>query len=236
MVDHKIVSEADWLEARKALLDREKAFLKARDELTRQRRDLPWVEVGKDYRFETETGPKSLADLFGDHSQLVIYHFMYGPDWNAGCKSCSLIAESFDRNVVHMAARDVALVVVSRAPLDKLLAFRNRMGWQFDWVSSHDSDFNYDYHVSFAPEAREKGEIVYNYAKGSFPADEAPGLSVFCKDTDGRIYHTYSTYGRGLDPMMAVYQFLDLVPKGRDEDALGYSMEWVRLRDEYPAA
>jgi predicted dithiol-disulfide oxidoreductase (DUF899 family) len=233
MTDHRIVSEAEWLEARKALLVREKAFMRERDELSRQRRDLPWVAVSKDYRFETEAGTKSLAALFGNKSQLVIYHFMYGPDWEAGCKSCSLMAESFDRNAVHLAARDVTFVSASRAPLGKLLAFRKRMGWQFDWVSSQGSDFNYDYHVSFTPEEREKGEIVYNYASSSFPSDEAPGLSVFYKDQDGRVYHTYSTYGRGLDPMLAVYQYLDLVPKGRDEDSLSYGMEWVRLRDEY---
>jgi predicted dithiol-disulfide oxidoreductase (DUF899 family) len=233
MTDHRIVSESEWLEARKALLVREKAFQRERDALSRERRDLPWVAVNKDYRFETEAGMKSLDDLFGDRNQLVIYHFMYGPDWEAGCKSCSLMAESFDRNVVHLAARDVALVAVSRAPLEKLLAFRKRMGWQFEWVSSLGSDFNYDFHVSFTPEMREKGDVVYNYASSSFPSEEAPGLSVFYRDEDGSVYHTYSTYGRGLDPMMAVYQFLDLVPKGRDEDSLGYGMEWVRLRDEY---
>ena len=235
MTRHAIVSEAEWLEARKALLVKEKAFTQQRDELSRLRRDLPWVAVDKDYRFETEEGAKSLGDLFGDKSQLVVYHFMFGPDWEAGCKSCSFWADNFDRSVVHLAQRDVRLLAVSRAPLDRLLEFRKRMGWRFEWVSSLGSDFNFDYGVSFTPESRQRGQTFYNYRENGFSGGEAPGISVFFKNDDGSIYHSYSTYGRGLDMMNAAYHYLDLVPKGRDEDGLGYPMEWVKLRDEYTA-
>ncbi|MEM6463140.1 MAG: thioredoxin family protein [Pseudomonadota bacterium] len=233
MQDHAIVSRNDWLAARLALLEREKAFTRARDALSAERRALPWVEVTKDYAFDTSDGKKSLSELFANHSQLIIYHFMYGPDWPAGCKSCSFWADSFNGNIAHLAARDVTLVAVSRAPLDMLSAFKKRMGWQFEWVSSLGSDFNFDFEVSFPEDAREKNEIRYNYGPSAFPADEAPGISVFFKDGDGKLYHTYSTFARGLDMLNTGYHFLDLVPKGRNEDSLSYSMEWVRLRDEY---
>ncbi len=233
MSDHAIVSQDEWLKARVALLEREKAFTRERDALSKARQSLPWVEVTNHYEFDTPAGKRSLGDLFGDHSQLVVYHFMYGPDWQAGCKSCSFWADNFDGVVEHLAARDVAFVAISRAPLETLEAFKKRMGWHFDWVSSLGSDFNYDFDVSFTPEAREKDEIRYNYRRSTFPADEAPGISVFTRDTDGRIYHSYSTYGRGLDMLNAGYHFLDLVPKGRDEEGLPYPMDWVRLKDEY---
>ncbi|MDA4844897.1 DUF899 domain-containing protein [Hoeflea poritis] len=236
MQDHAVVSRDEWLKARVALLEREKAFNRERDALSRERQSLPWVEVSKDYAFDTDAGRKSLSDLFGGHSQLIVYHFMYGPDWEAGCKSCSFLADSFDRSVVHLAARDVRLVAASRAPLATLNAFKKRMGWSFDWVSSLGSDFNYDFDVSFSKEAREDGSIRYNYRPSTFPADEAPGASVFYKDADGKVYHTYSTYARGLDMLIACYHFLDLVPKGRDEDGLPYTMDWIRLRDEYGKA
>ena len=233
MPDHAIVSEEEWLKARVALLEREKAFTKERDALSKERQALPWVEVSKDYVFDTPDGKRSLGDLFGDRSQLVVYHFMYGPEWQAGCKSCSFWADNFDGVVEHLAARDVAFVAISRAPLSTLDAFKKRMGWHFDWVSSLESDFNFDFDVSFTPEAREKNEIRYNYQPSNFPADEAPGISVFAKGEDGRIYHSYSTYGRGLDMLNAGYHFLDLVPNGRNEDDLPYPMDWVRLKDEY---
>mgnify|MGYP003631495277 FL=1 len=234
MDQHKIVSREAWVQARVALLEREKAFTRARDALSMERRCLPWVEVTKPYTFNTNEGEKALADLFGDHSQLVVYHFMYGPDWQTGCKSCSFWADNFDRNIAHLAARDVTLVAVSRAPLETLNAFRRRMDWSFDWVSSGGSDFNYDFDVSFTPEMREKGEIRYNYQASDFPVDDAPGISVFCKSEDAAIYHTYSTYGRGLDMLNAGYHYLDLVPKGRDEDG-NQPMSWLKLRDSYAA-
>lgn len=233
MQDHAIVDRDEWLQARVALLEREKAFTRERDVLSKERRNLPWVEVTKPYDFITENGPKALPELFADHRQLIIYHFMYGPDWQAGCKSCSFWADNFDRNIVHLAARDVMLVAVSRAPLETLAAFRKRMGWSFEWVSSMGSDFNYDFDVSFTEEARENDAIHYNYRPSRFPADEAPGISVFYKGDDGRVFHTYSTYGRGLDMLNAAYHYLDIVPMGRNEDALPYPMDWVRLRDEY---
>ncbi|WP_419913669.1 DUF899 domain-containing protein [Hoeflea sp.] len=236
MQDHAVVSREEWLKARVALLEREKAFNRERDSLSRERQSLPWVEITKEYMFDTDAGRKSLSELFGDRSQLVVYHFMYGPDWEAGCKSCSFLADSFDRSVVHLAARDVALVAASRAPLETLNAFKKRMGWGFDWVSSLGSDFNYDFEVSFTDEARENGTIRYNYRPSEFPADEAPGASVFYKDADGRIFHTYSTFARGLDMLIACYHILDLVPKGRDEADLPYTMDWIRLRDEYGKA
>ncbi len=236
MTDHQVVSRDEWLKARLALLEKEKAFTRERDALSAERQAMPWVEITKDYRFDTEDGPKSLGDLFGDHSQLVVFHFMFGPDWDAGCKSCSFWADNFDRNVVHLAARDVTMMAVSRAPLEKLKAFKKRMGWSFDWASSNGSDFNYDFDVSFTPQAREKGEIRYNYGPSQFPADEAPGISVFSKEADGRIYHTYSTFARGLDMMNAAYHYLDLVPRGRDEKSFDMPMTWLRLRDEYPDA
>ena len=230
---HPVVSRETWLEARKALLEREKALTRERDALAAARRALPWVEVTEDYRFEGEAGETWLADLFGSRSQLILSHFMFGPDWEAGCPSCSFWADGYDPMVVHLAARDVAFAAVSRAPLTSLLVYRDRMGWRFPWVSSLDSGFNRDFGVSFDEEALAAGPVVYNYRDASLHGGEAPGLSVFCRDGAGRIFHTYSCYARGLDAMNAAYQLLDIVPKGRDEQALPFPMTWVRRCDEY---
>lgn len=230
---HPIVSREAWLDARKALLDREKALTRERDALAAARRALPWVEVTEDYRFESEAGETRLAGLFGERSQLVVSHFMFGPDWEAGCPSCSFWADGYDPMAIHLAARDVAFVAVSRAPLASLLAYRDRMGWRFPWVSSLHNGFNRDFGVSFDEEALAAGPVTYNYRETAMRGSEAPGLSVFCKDAAGRIFHTYSCYSRGLDPMNAAYQLLDIVPKGRDEQDLPFPMTWVRRRDEY---
>jgi predicted dithiol-disulfide oxidoreductase (DUF899 family) len=231
--DHPIVSEAEWLTARKELLAKEKQFSRLRDELSAQRRNLPWVKVEKEYTFDTPAGKRILADLFAGRSQLIVYHFMFGPGWEEGCPSCSFLADHFDGPVVHLAHRDAAFVVISRAPLAQIEAFRKRMGWRFPWASSHGSDFNYDYHVSFTREERESGNACYNYENRGFPSDEGPGASIFYKDASGTVFHTYSTFSRGLDILIGTYNFLDLVPKGRDEDALAFSMSWVRHHDKY---
>jgi predicted dithiol-disulfide oxidoreductase (DUF899 family) len=227
----KVVSRDDWVAARKALLAEEKAFTRARDALSAKRRELPWVRVDKDYRFEGRDGAVSLAGLFDGHDQLVVYHFMFDPDWEIGCKSCSFWADNFNGITEHLARRDVAFAAISRAPYAKLAAFRERMGWTFPWVSSHGSDFNRDFDVTFSPEELARGKVYYNFRETTFPATEAPGISVFAKGDDGAIYRTYSTYGRGLDMMNTAYHYLDLVPKGRDEDGLPYPMAWVELRE-----
>ncbi|HUP04320.1 MAG TPA: DUF899 domain-containing protein [Bryobacteraceae bacterium] len=231
-VSHKVVSREEWLQARLAHLAAEKAFTRRRDELSRQRRELPWERVEKNYVFQGPNGPADMADLFAGHSQLVIYHFMLGPTWEEGCKSCSFLADHFDAPRVHLAHRDVAFAAVSRAPLPRIQAFQKRMGWRFPWVSSFESEFNRDFGVQFSREEL-AGEVDYNYGKTRFGSEEAPGLSVFYKDADGEIYHTYSTYARGLDMLVGTYHLLDLVPKGRDEDALAFSMSWVRHHDKY---
>jgi predicted dithiol-disulfide oxidoreductase (DUF899 family) len=237
MEPHKVVSHDAWIAARKAHLAEEKAFTRARDALARKRRDLPWEKVDKNYVFDTLAGKQSLADLFGGKSQLIIYHFMLGPGWEAGCPSCSYLADHFDGAAVHLAQRDVSFVVVSRAPLSEIEAFKRRMGWRFKWVSSFGSDFNPDYQVSFTPEEKAGGKVFYNYEFiESFPSEERPGASVFYKNAAGEIFHTYSTYGRGLDILIGAYHFLDLAPKGRDEDALAWSMAWVRHHDRYDGA
>jgi predicted dithiol-disulfide oxidoreductase (DUF899 family) len=234
MTTHRIVSQEQWVQARRAHLAKEKQLTRQRDELARERRELPWVRVEKNYVFDAPQGKVRLADLFGGHSQLVVYHFMFGPDWKEGCPSCSFVSDHLDGAVPHLAARDVSLVMVSRAPLAKIEAFKKRMGWRFPWVSSFGSDFNHDYHVWFTPEEKAKGDVYYNYTLQPFPSDEAPGASVFYKDpATGEIFHTYSTYGRGLDPLVGTYVVLDLVPKGRDEDQLPFSMQWVRHHDRY---
>lgn len=230
---HEVVSHSEWIAARKALLDREKEFTRLRDELSRQRRALPWERVDKDYVFDGPDGATTLSDLFDERSQLIVYHFMYGPDWDTGCKSCSFLADHFDPAVVHLRQRDVSMVAVSRAPLKVLNAYKKRMGWGFLWVSSLNNDFNRDYHVSFTQEELERGDAYYNYRNGGFPSAEAPGASVFYKDGDGTLYHTYSVYARGLDMFITAYHYLDLVPKGRDEDGLSFTMEWLRRHDEY---
>lgn len=233
MALHKVVSHEDWIEARMQLLEKEKEFTRARDALSRERRRLPWERVEKDYVFEGPSGKESLAELFDGCSQLIVYHFMYGPDWDAGCKSCSYLADHFDPAVVHLRQRDVSMVAVSKAPLPVLDAFKRRMGWRFKWVSSFENDFNRDYHVSFTQDEIDNGDAYYNYRTQGFPSTEAPGVSVFYKDDDGTIFHTYSVYGRGLDMFITAYHYLDHAPKGRDEDDLPYTMEWLRLHDEY---
>jgi predicted dithiol-disulfide oxidoreductase (DUF899 family) len=234
---HKIVSHEDWIAARKAYLAEEKAFSRARDELARKRRELPWEKIEKNYVFDTPSGKQSLADLFGGKSQLIIYHFMLGPDWEAGCPSCSFLADHFDGTVVHLAQRDVSFVVVSRAPLPQIDAFKRRMGWRFKWISSFGTDFNQDYQVSATPQEKSGSKVMYNYEFiENFPSEERPGASVFYKNAAGEIFHTYSTYGRGLDILIGTYNFLDLAPKGRDEDDLAWSMAWVRHHDRYDGA
>jgi predicted dithiol-disulfide oxidoreductase (DUF899 family) len=237
MEPHKVVSHDEWIAARKAYLAEEKAFTRARDELSRKRRALPWERVEKNYMFDTRDGKQSLADLFAGKGQLIIYHFMLGPDWEAGCPSCSFLADHFDGAVIHLAQRDVSFVVVSRAPLPQIEAFKRRMGWRFKWVSSFGNDFNYDYQVSMTPQEKAGGKVMYNYQIiESFPSEERPGASVFHKNAAGEVFHTYSTYGRGLDMFIGTYHFLDLAPKGRDEDELEWSMAWVRHHDRYEGA
>jgi predicted dithiol-disulfide oxidoreductase (DUF899 family) len=233
MQPRKIVSRDEWLVARKAHLAKEKELTQARDKLSAERRTLPWVKVDKDYIFDTPKEKKSLADLFDGRSQLLVYHFMLGPNWVEGCPSCSLLADHFDGAAVHLAQRDVTLLAVSRAPLPEIEAYKRRMGWRFPWVSSYGNDFNSDYHVSFGPDDETRGEVDYNYATQDFICDEMPGASVFYRDAKGGIFHTYSAYARGLDILIGAYNFLDLTPKGRHEDALPWTMAWVRRHDEY---
>jgi len=236
MKSHKIVSATEWVAARKRLLAKEKEFTRLRDDLSRERRELPWVRVDKPYAFDGPDGRETLPELFAGRSQLVVYHFMFGPDWKVGCKSCSFWADNFNGIVAHLNQRDVTLVAISRAPLKKLRAFAKRLGWSFKWLSSLKSDFNFDFGVSFTPEQQEQGRVFYNYEMTSFPwGTEAPGISVFYKDAKGTIFHTYSCYSRGLDMLNTAYHYLDLVPKGRDEAGLPATMAWVRLRDEYGA-
>jgi predicted dithiol-disulfide oxidoreductase (DUF899 family) len=229
---HKVVSRDEWLKARLAHQTAEKEFTRKRDELSRQRRELPWVRVEKNYVFEGPNGPETLADLFGDRSQLIVYHFMLGPEWEEGCKSCSFLADHFDATRIHLAHRDVTLAAVSRAPMPRIEAFQNRMAWRFHWVSAFGTDFQRDYGVHFTKEEL-AGEVDYNYHKTRFGLEEAPGLSVFYQDEAGEIFHTYSTYARGLDSLSGTYHFLDLVPKGRDEGGLAFTMAWVRHHDRY---
>src|SRR6478736_9026245 len=231
-MQNKIVSQNEWLAARKALLAKEKEFTKARDHLSAARQAMPWVKVEKNYVFEGPDGRETLPQLFAGKSQLIVYHFMLGPGWVQGCPSCSFLADHFDGAVTHLAQRDVTLTVVSRAPLAEIEAYKKRMGWKFKWVSSFDNDFNHDFHVSFTPEEKAKG-AEYNYAKGDIPSEELPSLSAFIKDEKGSVFHTYSSYARGLDILVGTYNFLDMAPKGRDEDALPWSMAWVRRHDEY---
>jgi predicted dithiol-disulfide oxidoreductase (DUF899 family) len=228
----KVVSEAEWLVARKDLLTREKELTRLRDEVSGHRRELPWVKIEREYVFDGPNGRETLADLFEGRSQLIVYHFMLGPGWKEGCKSCSYLADHFDGANWHLPHRDVTFVVVSRASLPEIQSYQNRMGWRFKWLSSHGTDFNFDYHVSFTKEDEEKGTAYYNYTTQEFVSDELPGLSVFYKDENGDVFHTYSTYGRGLDILVGAYNLLDLVPKGRDENP-DATMDWVRRHDEY---
>lgn len=232
-LSHPVVSKTEWLEARRAFLAKEKEFTRQRDALSEQRRQLPWETVDKQYIFDGPKGKETLAQLFDGRSQLMTYHFMFGPEWEEGCKGCSHFADAIDGSLVHLAHRDVSFVVVSRAPLPVIEKFKQRMGWHFKWVSSFESDFNFDFNVSFARADVEKGVIPYNYSSNAgFVSDEMPGLSVFYKE-DGQIFHTYSAYARGLDILVGTYNLLDHAPKGRDEDNLPYKVAWLRHHDRY---
>ena len=230
-----IATREQWLEARRALLNEEKALLQQRDAVSAKRRQLPWVAVTEPYQFETDQGRMTLADLFGDKSQLIVQHFMMGENWEEGCPSCSFWADGFDGTTTHLAARDAAFVCVSNTSLEKINAYKKRMGWRFDWVSSLGSSFNHDYQASFTDDEMQRGQVFYNFHETTFPASEAPGISIFARGSggDGMIYHTYSCYARGLDNMNVAYQYLDLLPKGRDEDALPHPMAWVKRHDQY---
>ncbi|MEM7363356.1 MAG: DUF899 domain-containing protein [Pseudomonadota bacterium] len=229
----QIVSREEWLLARRSLMEREKAFTRERDALSAERRRLPKVLVDRDYRFDGVDGEHTFSDLFKGCTQLAVYHFMLGPDWEEGCPSCSFWADNYDGTQIHLAHRDIALAAVSRAPIEKIEQYKERMGWGFDWYSSYQSDFNYDFAVSFTEEQRSSGEATYNFGTQTFSMDEAPGLSVFQRDSDGRIFHTYSTYSRGLDMFNGAYHIMDMMPKGRDEDELPFSMAWLKRHDQY---
>lgn len=231
---HTIVDREDWLAARKEHMEAEKAFTRQRDELSQRRRELPWTEISEDYRFIGADGERSLLDLFGGADQLIVYHFMYGPDWDEGCPSCSFWADGYNGTLNHLRHRDTAFAVVSRAPYEQLVGYRDRMGWTFDWFSSLDSSFNYDFGVSFTPEQIESGEPLYNHGTMAPFAEESPGLSVF-RRVDDRVYLTYQTFARGLDMLNGTYHHLDLTSKGRDEDALPWSMAWLHRNDSYPS-
>jgi predicted dithiol-disulfide oxidoreductase (DUF899 family) len=231
MTPHPLVSREEWLDARQRLLDREKEMTRMRDRLAEERRSLPWVRVEKTYVFDAPDGRKTLADLFDNRSQLIIHHFMFHPEWNAGCKTCSFDADHAEGALVHLENHDVSYVHVSRAPLDKIEAYKKRMGWTARWVSSFNSDFNYDYHVSFTPEDLAAGNVFYNFRLQE-GIEDVPGLSVFFKDEDGAVYHTYSSYARGNEEVLGTYMYLDITPKGRKETEI---MDWIRRHDEYPA-
>jgi predicted dithiol-disulfide oxidoreductase (DUF899 family) len=233
MPEHKVVSRDEWIAARTAHLAKEKAFTRLRDELSRERRELPWVRVDKTYVFDGPGGQETLADLFAGRSQLIVQHFMFDPSWDEGCPSCSFWVDNFDGITGHLNHRDVSMVLVSKAPIESLQRYRERMGWRIKWVSSFHTDFNRDYHVSFRDDEREQRKAYYNYALGSFSANEAPGVSVFYRDASGAVFHTYSCYARGLDMLNGAYHLLDLVPKGRDEEGLPHSMAWLRRHDRY---
>jgi predicted dithiol-disulfide oxidoreductase (DUF899 family) len=230
--NHKVVSQKSWLTARKALLVKEKKFSRLRDELNQQRRQLPWVKVEKEYLFDGPSGKKTLADLFGDKSQLIVYHFMFGPGWKEGCPNCSFWADHYDSVNLHLGQRDTTLVVISHAPLKEITPFKKRMGWKFNWLSSNRTDFNFDFNVSFTPGQLKSGKATYNYAPFTMDMDEREGVSAFYKDKRGDIYHTYSSYARGIDLLNTTYNFLDLTAKGRDENP-DRPQDWVRYHDEY---
>jgi predicted dithiol-disulfide oxidoreductase (DUF899 family) len=233
---HPVVTTDRWLAERRKLLAREKELTRLQDQIARERRALPWVPMDDAYLFDAPEGRRTLAQLFEGRRQLIVQHFMLGPGWEQGCPSCSFMADHIDGMNLHLANRDVTLVAVSRAPLAEIERFKARMGWRFKWVSSHGTAFNDDFHVSFTPEQAARGSIFYNFAEGPARGEEAPGISVFFEDDDGEVFHTYSTYGRGVEVMMGTYNLLDLVPKGRDERDVPYKMEWVRHHDRYEAA
>lgn len=233
MASNTIVSPEAWKEARLKLLSKEKDFMRLRDEISDLRRRLPRVEVNKVYQLEDSYGAHRLEELFGPHTQLIVYHFMMGESWDEGCPSCSMWADSFDGNSVHFAARDAAFVVVSSASSAKIESYKKRMGWSFRWYSCLNSDFNNDFKVSFTREQIDSGKTEYNFREINISTDELPGVSIFVKDESGAVFHTYSTYSRGLDNLNVVYQYLDLLPKGRDESELEFTMAWVRRHDQY---
>ena len=231
---HPVAERADWLAQRRALLAREKELTHLSDQVARERRALPWVRLDKTYTVDTPAGRRTLADLFEGRRQLMVQHFMLAPGWEQGCKSCSFMADNLVGAKIHLEHRDLTVVLVSRAPLAEIERFRRRMGWDFTWASAHDGDFNLDFAVSFPPASRVDGEVFYNYGMTAFPQEEAPGISFFYKDDAGAVFHTYSTFGRGVEAMMGTtYELLDMAPRGRDEDALAYTMEWVRHHDRY---
>jgi predicted dithiol-disulfide oxidoreductase (DUF899 family) len=230
---HKIVSHDRWLHARKQFLRKEKALTRLRDRLSRERRNLPWERVDKPYVFEGADGKETLAQLFDGRRQLAVYHFMFAPDWDAGCPSCSFWADNFDDNIVHLAHRDVTMVAVSRAPYRKLVAYKKRMGWSFKWLSSSGTDFNFDYQASFRPDELAMNRALYNFKVQNPGVSEREGVSVFYKDARGAVFHTYSAYARGIDVLNTAYHYLDLVPKGRDEAGHAFPQFWVRRHDEY---
>lgn len=233
MDQHRVVTREEWLVARTQLLAREKEFTRLRDQLSRDRRNLPWERVEREYTFESPAGQMTLSELFAGKSQLIVYHFMFDMNDEEGCEHCSFWADNFNGIDVHLRQRDVSFVAVSRAPLSKLEAFRRRMGWTFTWVSSLPSDFNFDYQASFTPESRERGDAYFNYSLGDPGMPNREGISVFSKNENGDIFHTYSTYARGIDMVNGAYQFLDLVPKGRDEAGHDDPQYWVRHHDRY---
>ncbi len=233
--NRKVVSQKEWIAARKKLLVKEKKFSKLRDEMNRERRKLPWVKIEKEYVFEGPTGKVTLADLFCGKSQLIIYHFMFGPGWGEGCAHCSFWADHYDSVTLHIGARDTAFAVVSRAPWKEIAPFKERMGWKFKWVSSCNTDFNFDFNVSFTPEQLKRGTAIYNYAPLDMDIDEREGVSAFYRDQNGDLYRTYSSYARGIDLMNTTYNFLDLTAKGRDENP-EHSQDWVRYHDRYQGA
>ena len=236
LASRPVVSRELWLAERRALLVREKELTRLHDEIARERRALPWVEVKKEYVFDTPDGPRSLPEMFQGRSQMLVQHFMFAPGWEQACPSCAFMADHNDGANWHLAQRDVTLLAVSRAPLAVIERFRQRMGWRFKWVSSAGSDFNRDFCVSFGPDQRIDGEVFYNFGMTRFPQDEAPGISVFAKDGSGTVFHTYSRYGRGVEVMMGAYSLLDLAPRGRHEEDLAFPMEWVRHHDRYEPA
>lgn len=233
LVSPKTASPEQWLAARLELLRDEKEFTRLQDRINARRRSLPWVPIEKSYTFESPRGRVTLADLFADRSQLIVQHFMLGSGWEEGCKSCSFMMDHFAPTVPHLAARDIAFAAISRAPLAEILPFKQRMGWNVNWVSAHGTDFNLDFHVSFTPEEMARGKATYNYRSFAPPFEELPGVSVFAKDAAGTVHHTYSTYGRGVEIIMGAYHLIDLAPRGRNEAGLEYGMEWVRHHDRY---